>query len=68
MAVLSRASQRYERWDRVPSHFEILTATFGYLAEIAAEISGYQPKLATRNGGCTPILSKSPKKVQKTML
>ena len=65
MAVVSRAPHGWERWDRVSSHFEILTATFGYPAEIAAEISGYQPKRTTRNEGCPPNLSKSPQKVQK---
>ena len=35
-----RAPQSWEPWDRVLSHFEILTATFSHPAEIAAKISG----------------------------
>ena len=34
-----RAPERWERWERVPSQFEILEATFGKPAEIASEIS-----------------------------
>ena len=65
MAVVSRAPQGWERWDRVCSYFENFTAIFGYPAEIAAKISSYQPKRPTRNEVCPPNLSKSPQKVQK---
>ena len=41
---LNRATERWERWERVPSQFEILAATFGYSAEIVSEIRVHQPK------------------------
>ena len=40
----NRASERWERWEYVPSNFEILAATFGYPAEKASEIRVHQPK------------------------
>ena len=57
-----KAPERCERWESVPSKFEILTATLGQPAEIASEISGQQPKEVTRNRGCQPNWSKSPKR------
>ena len=38
------APERWERWERVPSQFEIFAATFGQPAAIASEISVKQPK------------------------
>ena len=61
----SRAPERWERWERVPSQFGILAATFGQPAEIASEISVHQPKLTTENGNCQTNWSKSPKKMHK---
>ena len=67
--VLHRAPERWELWERVPSQFVVLAATFGWLAEIASEISAHQPKWAIGNGGCQPNWSKSPpKNALKTML
>ena len=39
-----RAPKKWERWERVPSQFEILAATFGQAAEIALKLSLHQPK------------------------
>ena len=61
----TRAPERWERWECVPSQFEILAATFGQPAAIASEISVHQPKWATGNGGCGANYSKSPKKMRE---
>ena len=45
--VVSRAPERWERWERVPSQYEIFAATFGYSAKISSDMSVHQPKSLT---------------------
>ena len=64
----ARAPERWERWERVPSQFDILAATFGQPAAIASEVSVHQPKRATGNAGASKIGLKAPKNAQKPRL
>ena len=50
----ARAPEKWKGWERVPSQFEILGATFGYPDKIASEISVHQLRWANGNGGCEP--------------
>ena len=61
-----RAPERWERWEPVPSQFEILAAAFGQPAERASEISVHQPKLTSGNGDCHSNWSKAKKSCIKT--